>query len=64
MNLQLVYRYILGPSKNENKFYNKKQSKTNQNDQKRREKKIFSGGSPNPDLRCVRSPRYLLRHDN
>ena len=28
MNLQLVYRYILSLSKNENSFYEKKQNKT------------------------------------
>ena len=39
MNLQLLYWYILSLSKNKNMFYKKKQSKTKQNDQKRREKK-------------------------
>jgi len=44
MNLQLVYWYILSLSKNENMFY-KKQNKTKQNDQKKEEKKVSSGGN-------------------
>ena len=36
MNLQLVYRYVLSPSKSENMFYIKtKQNKTKQKDQKK-----------------------------
>ena len=38
MNLQLVYRYILSLSKNENLFYEKK-NKTKQKDKKKRKKK-------------------------
>ena len=38
MNLQLVYRYILSLSKNENLFYEKK-NKTKQKDKKKNEKK-------------------------
>ena len=48
MNLQLVYRYILSLSKNENMFYEKKTTTTTTTTttgQKKKEKKIPDGES-------------------
>ena len=50
MNLQLVYRYILSLSKNENMFYEKKNNDNNNNNnnnrtKKKKEKKIPDGES-------------------
>ena len=39
MNLQLVYRYILSLSKNENMFYEKKNNDNNNNNNNNRTKK-------------------------
>ena len=39
MNLQLVYRYILSLSKNENMFYEKKQRQQQQQQQQDKKKK-------------------------
>ena len=39
MNLQLVYRYILSLSKNENMFYEKKNNDNNNNNNNRTKKK-------------------------
>ena len=67
MNLQLVYRYILSLSKNENIFYEKRKRKTKQNKTKgpkTKEKKISNGKSRNRDHRGVKWTRYLLRHDS
>ena len=40
MNLQLVYRYILSLSKNENMFYEKKKKTTTTTGQKKKKRKF------------------------
>ena len=60
MNLQLVYRYILSLSKNDNVLRKKKQKQNNTKGQK---KNISLSKSRTPDLRRLRATRYLLRHD-
>ena len=64
MNLQLVHRYILSLSKNENMVF---EEKKNQNDQKQTEKKKkhSNGERRNPDLLTWKvNGHYLLRQDN
>ena len=61
MNLQLVYRYVLSLSKNENMFYEKKQNKTKAPPppQKKKEKKVSTGESRTWDHRRMKWTRYL-----
>ena len=49
MNLQLVYRYILSLSKNENMFYEKKQRQQQQQQQQDKKKKKKSKEKKIPD---------------
>ena len=61
MNLQLVYRYILSLSKNENMFYEK--DKTKQKPPlappQKKEKKVSTGESRTRDQRRIKWTRYL-----
>ena len=57
MNLQLVHRYILSLSRNENMVFEKK--KKNEKDQKQTEKKNSNGERRNPDLRSGRSTAII-----
>ena len=41
-----------------------KNKKKTQKDQKRKRKKVSIGENRTPDLRCVRSSRYVSRHVN
>ena len=49
MNLQLVYRYILSLSKNENMFYEKKKQRQQQQQQQQDKKKKKSKEKKIPD---------------
>ena len=63
MNLQLVYRYILSLSKNENIFY-EKTTKQNKRTKKKKEKKVSIGESRSRDHRSIEWTHYPLPHDN
>ena len=59
MNLQLVYRYILSLSKNENMFYEKNTKQTKGPQNKKKEMSVSDGESRTRDHWRIGWTRYL-----
>ena len=64
MNLQLVYRYNLSLSKNENMFYEKNTKQNKRTEIKKKKKRMFLTARVEPGTIDVYDERVIYRHDS